>query len=143
VVIFTVKIYVFTINYNDSEGLDLQGWAKEMLGSATQWMLLVCGLVLVVGILYLIPAVGKYLEKLAKWLGSFQAIIGIVAVVVAIWQGLGNFHGLVLLLVGIMLAISILSAIPALGKYLKKMVKALGGVQVIIGIIALALAFID
>jgi hypothetical protein len=114
-----------------------------MLGSATQWMLLICGLVLITGILYLIPAVGKYLEKLAKWLGSFQAIIGIVAVVVAIWQGLGNLHGLVLLLVGIMLAISILSAIPALGKYLVKMVKALGGVQVIIGIIALALAFID
>lgn len=115
-----------------------------MLSGLTEWMLLIGGLVLVVGILYLIPAVGKYLEKLAKWLGSFQAIIGIVAVVVAIWKWQSNsLDSVVLLVVGIILAISILSAIPALGKYLKKMVKALGGVQVIIGIIALALAFID
>jgi len=113
-----------------------------MLGNITEWMLLITGLVLVTGILYLIPAFGKSLTKLAKWLGSFQAIIGIVAVVVAIWRGLGNLDDLVLLLVGIMLAISILSAIPTFGKYLVKMVKALGGVQVIIGIIAIALAFI-
>jgi len=100
------------------------------------------GLVLATGILYLIPAVGKHLEKLAKWLGSFQTIIGIVAIVVAIWQGIGNLDGLLLLVIGIIMAISIVSAIPALGKYLTKMVKILGGVQAIIGIIAIVLAFI-
>lgn len=105
-------------------------------------MLLIAGLVLLSGVLYLIPAVGKYLEKLAKWLGSFQTLIGIVAIVVAIWQGIGTLSGLMLLIIGIIMAISILSAIPALGKYLVKMVKALGGVQVIIGIIAIVLAFI-
>lgn len=105
-------------------------------------MLLISGLVLLSGVLYLIPAVGKYLEKLAKWLGSFQTIIGIVAIVVALWQGVGSLSGITLLIIGIIMAISILSAMPALGKYLTKMVKALGSVQVIIGIIAIVLAFI-
>ena len=113
-----------------------------MLDNLTEIMLLISGLVLITGILYLIPAIGKSLEKLAKWLGSFQTIIGIVAIVVAIWQGLGDLNGILLLIIGIIMAISIVSAIPALGKYLTKMVKALGGVQVIIGIIAIILAFI-
>jgi hypothetical protein len=33
----------------------------------------------------MIPALGKSLEKLAKWLGSFQTIIGIIALIVGIW----------------------------------------------------------
>lgn len=113
-----------------------------MLDNLTEWMLLISGLVLLSGVLYLIPAIGKSLEKLAKWLGSFQTLIGIVAIVVAIWQGIGNLSGIMLLIIGIIMAISIVSTIPALGKYLTKMVKALGGVQVIIGIIAIVLAFI-
>ena len=113
-----------------------------MLDNLTEWMLLISGLVLLSGVLYLIPAVGKYLEKLAKWLGSFHTIIGIVAIVVAIWQGVGSLSGIMLLVIGIILAIGVLTAIPALGKYLAKMVKVLGGVQVIIGIIAVILAFI-
>lgn len=105
-------------------------------------MLLISGLVLVSGVLYLIPGIGKSLEKLAKWLGSFQTIIGIVAIVVAIiWSG-WDLKGILLLVIGIIMAISVVSAIPALGKYLTKMVKALGGVQVIIGIIAIVLAFV-
>jgi len=28
---------------------------------------------------------GKYLVKLAKWLGSFQTIIGIIAIIIGIW----------------------------------------------------------
>ena len=113
-----------------------------MLANATEWMLLISGLVLISGVLYLIPGIGKSLEKLAKWLGSFQTIIGIVAIVVAIiWSG-WDLDGILLLIIGIIMAISIVSAIPALGKYLTKMVKALGGVQVIIGIIAIILAFI-
>jgi len=112
------------------------------LDNLTEIMLLISGLVLLSGVLYLIPGIGKSLEKLAKWLGSFQTIIGIVAIVVAIWQGIGDLSGILLLIIGIIMAISVVSAIPALGKYLTKMVKALGGVQVIIGIIAIVLAFI-
>jgi membrane protein HdeD len=105
-------------------------------------MLLIVGLVLLSGVLYLIPAVGKYLEKLAKWLGGFQTIIGIVAIVVALWQGVGSLSGIMLLVIGIILAIGVLTAIPAMGKYLAKMVKFLGAFHVIIGIIAIILAFI-
>ena len=45
---------------------------------------IVAGLILAMGILPNIPAVGKDLERLAKWLGSFQTVIGIVAIVVGI-----------------------------------------------------------
>ena len=46
---------------------------------------IIAGLVLAMGILPSIPALGKHLEKLAKWLGGFQTIIGIVAILVGIW----------------------------------------------------------
>lgn len=49
-------------------------------------MLIVGALVLLAGSLYLIPAIGKSLEKLAKRLGGFQAIIGLIAIVVGIWS---------------------------------------------------------
>ena len=37
------------------------------------------------GILPSIPAIGSSIEKLAKWLGRFQTIIGIIAIAVGIW----------------------------------------------------------
>jgi len=46
---------------------------------------ILAGLVLCAGILGAIPAMGKHLEKLAKWLGSFQTIIGIIAIILGIW----------------------------------------------------------
>jgi sulfite exporter TauE/SafE len=46
---------------------------------------IVAGLILAMGILPNIPAVGKSLEKVAKWLGSFQTIIGIIAIIIGIW----------------------------------------------------------
>lgn len=98
------------------------------------------------GSLYLIPALGKHLEKLAKWLGGFQTIIGIISVIVAIWDmidgsvGLGN---VVLLVVGLILAIGIMSTLPALGKYIAKMVKALGAFQTIVGVIALIVGILE
>jgi hypothetical protein len=42
------------------------------------------GLIMIVGILPAIPAVGKNLEKVAKWLGGFQGIIGIIILIVGI-----------------------------------------------------------
>ena len=104
------------------------------------------GLVLLTGSLYLIPAMGKYLEKLAKWLGGFQTIIGIISVILAIWDmvdgsvGLGN---IVLLIVGLILAVGVMSALPALGKYIAKMVKALGAFQTVVGVIALVVGILE
>jgi len=102
-------------------------------------MLIVCALLLLAGSLYLIPAMGKYLEKIAKFLGGFQLLIGIVAVVVAILSmlddvGVGN---IVLLLVGLMLAASIMTVLPAVGKYIAKLTKWLGASQTLVGVIAL------
>jgi hypothetical protein len=37
------------------------------------------------GILPIVPAVGKDLEKVAKWLGGFQTIIGVIAIIIGIW----------------------------------------------------------
>ena len=47
-------------------------------------MNIVAGLVLAMGILLSIPAVGKSLEKVAKWLGRFQTMIGIIAIILGI-----------------------------------------------------------
>jgi len=43
------------------------------------------GLVLAVGIVGALPGVGKYLEKAGKWLGGFQGIIGVIAIIFGIW----------------------------------------------------------
>jgi hypothetical protein len=37
------------------------------------------------GLLPSIPAVGKDLAKVVKWLGGFQTIIGVIAMVIGIW----------------------------------------------------------
>lgn len=102
----------------------------------TALMLIVCGLVLLSGSLYLIPAMGKHLEKLAKFLGGFQGIIGIIAIIVGI-LGLWSIWSIVLLIIGLILAASMMSALPAVGKYIEKLVKALGAFQTALGVIAL------
>jgi len=102
-------------------------------------MLLISALVLLAGSLYLIPALGKSLEKLAKFLGGFQTIIGIIAIIVGILN-LGSLTGVMLVVAGLILAIGILPVIPDLGKYLVKLSKALGSVHTIIGVIALIVA---
>src|SRR5512136_2345616 len=99
-------------------------------------MLVIGGLVLLTGSLYLIPALGKSLEKLAKWLGSFQALIGVIAIIVALVEWGDLLPSLTLLIVGLILAVGVMSAIPAVGKYLEKLGKWLGGFQTIVGIIA-------
>jgi len=106
-------------------------------------MLIIGGLVLLTGSLYLIPALGKQLEKLAKWLGSFQGIIGVISIVLAFvphWEG---WYSVTLIIVGLILAVGVMSAVPAVGKYLVKLGKWLGGFQTIIGIIALILGILN
>jgi len=98
---------------------------------------IVAGLILAMGILPNIPAVGKSLEKVAKWLGRFQTIIGVIAIVVGIlYFGL---QGIVAIVAGLILAMGLLPSIPAVGKDLAKVVKWLGGFQTIIGVIAITI----
>jgi hypothetical protein len=98
---------------------------------------IVAGLILAMGILPNIPAVGKSLEKVAKWLGGFQTIIGVIAIIVGIlYFGL---QGIVAIVAGLILAMGLLPNIPAIGKNLAKVVKWLGSFQTVIGIIAIVL----
>ena len=46
---------------------------------------IVAGLILAMGLLPNIPAIGKDLAKAVKVLGSFQTIIGVIAIVLGIW----------------------------------------------------------
>ena len=96
------------------------------------------GLILCIGVLDAIPAMGKSLEKFAKWLGAFQTLIGIIIIIVAIlyWEPV---LGIVALLVGLILLTGILPMIPAIGKQLEKFAKWLGSFQTLIGIIAIIL----
>jgi len=98
-------------------------------------MNIVAGLVLAMGILPSIPAVGKSLEKVAKWLGGFQTIIGIIAIIVGIWYF--GLQGIVAIIAGLILAMGILPSIPAVGKSIEAVAKWLGRFQTIIGIIAI------
>ncbi|MCW4007528.1 MAG: hypothetical protein NWF09_02380 [Candidatus Bathyarchaeota archaeon] len=101
---------------------------------------IIAGLVLVMGILPSVPAVGKSLEKVAKWLGRFQTIIGVIAIIVGILYF--GMQGLVAIIAGLILAMGILTSIPAVGGSLEKVAKWLGGFQTIIGIIALILGIL-
>ena len=89
------------------------------------------------GILPNIPAIGKDLARVAKWLGGFQTIIGVVSIIIGLlYFGL---QGIVAILAGLILAMGLLPNIPAIGKDLAKAVKVLGSFQTIIGIIAIVL----
>jgi len=104
-----------------------------------EYINIIGGLILCVGILGAIPAMGKHLEKLAKWLGSFHIIIGIIAwILVALYFGDSVFiQAVMAFIVGLILIAGILPAIPAMGKHLEKLAKGLGSFQTIIGIIAI------
>ncbi len=99
-------------------------------------MNIIAGLVLAAGILVSFPAVGKDIAKLAKWLGRFQTIIGIVAIIVAVIY-FSLLQGSVAIIAGLILIMGILPSIPAIGTSLEKVAKWLGRFQTIIGIIAI------
>ena len=114
---------------------------SEVEKKMIEYINIIGGLVLCAGVLGAIPAMGKHLEKLGKWLGSFQTLIGIIAIILALWLWLDGgsdmLQILVAIIVGLILAIGILEAIPAMGKHLEKLAKWLGSFQTLIGIIAI------
>ncbi|MEM4258764.1 MAG: hypothetical protein QXL17_06405 [Candidatus Thermoplasmatota archaeon] len=99
-------------------------------------MNIVAGLILCTGILEVIPAMGKHLVKLAKWLGGFQTIIGIIAILLAIFWW-SSIQSIIAIIAGLILISGILPSIPTFGKHLEKLAKWLGSFQTIIGIIAI------
>ena len=101
---------------------------------------IVAGLILAMGILPSIPAIGDSLEKVAKWLGRFQSIIGVIAIILGIlYFGL---QGIVAIVAGFVLAAGLLTSVPAIGKDLVKLAKWLGGFQTLIGVIAIILGIL-
>jgi len=62
-----------------------QGYWDSLLGIIA----IFAGLIMITGILPMIPAIGKNLEKFAKWLGSFQGIIGLIVLIAGILGVLG------------------------------------------------------
>ena len=103
-----------------------------------EWLNVIAGLILCVGILEAVPAMGKHLAKLAKWLGGFDTIIGIILIIVVFWQGYwDSLFGIVAIFAGLIMIVGILPLIPAIGKHLEKLAKWLGGFQTIIGLIVL------
>jgi len=100
---------------------------------------IVAGLILAMGILPSIPAIGESLEKVAKWLGRFQTIIGVIAIILGILYFGDLLQSIVAIVAGLILAMGILTSIPAIGKDIAKVAKWLGGFQTIIGIIAIIL----
>ena len=104
-----------------------------------EYVNIVAGLILCMGLLEAIPAMGKHLNKLVKWLGGFEIIIGIIVIIVALFLDWSGLQSIVAIFAGLILAIGILPAIPALGKELEKLAKWLGGFQTIIGVVVLLL----
>jgi len=103
--------------------------------------LIIAGLIMLSGVVGMIPALGVYLEKLAKWLGSFQGVIGIIAIVIGIiyWS---IPLGLLLIIAGVILAIGLLQVLPLVGDTLKKVVKILSGFHTIFGIVFMLLGIL-
>lgn len=81
------------------------------------------------------PLLGKDLAKLARWFRRFQTVIGIIAIMLGILH-LG-LQGIVAIIAGLVLALSILPAIPLIGKDLVKLAKWLREFQTLIGVIAI------
>ena len=103
-----------------------------------EYLNIVAGLILCVGLLEPLPFMGKHLAKFAKWLGGFDTIIGIIIIIYVIWQGYWDtILGMIAIFAGLIMIVGILPAIPAVGKSLEKLAKWLGGFQGIIGIIVL------
>ncbi|MCH8519860.1 MAG: hypothetical protein LAT82_03850 [Nanoarchaeota archaeon] len=97
------------------------------------------GLILLTGVIGVLPGVGKHLEKFGKWLGSFQAVFGIIAIVLALLNiSLLSLYFWSLLIGGIILAAGILEAIPGMAK----VAKFLGPAQVVVGIILLIVGIV-
>ena len=103
-----------------------------------EWICILAGLILCVGILEAVPFMGKHIAKFAKWLGGFDTIIGLILIIYVIWAGYWDgLFGLVAIFAGLIMIVGILPLIPAVGKHLERFAKWLGGFQTIIGLIVL------
>jgi hypothetical protein len=103
---------------------------------------ILAGLVLMSGVLRNIPVIGLPLERFAGWLGRFDVVIGVVAIVLGVLELL-SLEGILLILAGLVLAASALRSIPFIGPSLGRLSNALYVYRAIIGVIILLVGLLD
>jgi cadmium resistance protein CadD (predicted permease) len=103
---------------------------------------ILAGLVLLSGALQKVPGIGSSLERFAGWLLPFEVALGVIAILVGILQLL-SFEGVLLVLAGLVLAVSALRTIPSVGPALDRLGSALAQFRWILGVILLAAGILD
>lgn len=100
---------------------------------------ILAGLVLLTGMMSVIPALGVYLDKFGQALVPFQAIIGIIALILGLVGIIdhGSLLNVMLILAGLVLMIGILPEIPGIGKGLEKFAIWLSAGQAFIGVLTI------
>jgi hypothetical protein len=94
---------------------------------------IVTGLALISGSIHL----SRSIDQFGRWLNRFDVIIGVIAIVVGVLELL-SLEGVMLILGGLVLAVSALGSIPPLAK----LANALKPFRLIIGLVLLALGII-
>src|SRR5574341_2651435 len=97
---------------------------------------ILAGLLLLSGSLRKVPGIGPSLESFARWLTPFDVVIGVVAIVLGVLELL-SLEGILLILAGLVLAMSALRSIPSIGPSLGRLGNALADFRVVIGVIIL------
>ena len=105
-------------------------------------VLILTGLVLLRGVLRHVPGLGPSMERFAAWLSGFDVVIGIIAIGVGILQLL-SLEGILLILAGLILAVSALRTIPSVGASLARLGNALYQFRAIFGVIILLVGVLD
>jgi uncharacterized membrane protein HdeD (DUF308 family) len=105
-------------------------------------VLILTGLVLLRGVLHYVPGIGPSMERFAKWLSGFDVVIGVIALVAGILQIL-SLEGILLILAGLTLAVSVLRTIPSVGPSLVRLGNALAQFRAILGLIILLVGVLD
>ncbi|HTP03062.1 MAG TPA: hypothetical protein VMJ64_16925 [Anaerolineales bacterium] len=100
------------------------------------------GLALLTGALGKVPGVGPVLERFAGWLAPFEVALGVIAIIAGLLELL-SLEGILLILAGLVLAVSTLRTIPRVGAGLGRLGSALTPYRWIIGVILLAVGLLD
>ncbi len=103
---------------------------------------ILAGFVLLSGVLHNVPGIGASLERFSGWLVPFGVVIGVVAVVLGILELL-SLEGILLVLAGLVLAVSALRTIPSVGPSLGRLGSALAEFRYPIGAVVLAIGIFD
>ncbi len=103
---------------------------------------ILAGFVLLSGVLHNIPGIGASLERFSGWLVPFGVVIGVVAVVLGVLELL-SLEDILLVLAGLVLAVSALRTIPSVGPSLGRLGNALAEFRYPLGVVVLAIGIFD